>query len=162
MSLIQHGSLLLNSNTVENQEAPEWFYKKLQSVLGKDLHVEWNHRRGRWVVEQCVQHYAPTEKHSHVCSRVYVWLVQGDGSEFMPLGDRVIEYLQSIETTRKYGTGEAALSRFLQESKNFDEQQKNDAKLRTQEAMTYARKHNKFEWNKFWTLFKRHSMKPNK
>lgn len=162
MSLIEHESLLLNASTLESREAPEGFYNRLQEILGSDLHVEWNHRRERWVVEQCIEHHAPTKKHSHLCRRIYVWLVQGDGNEFMPLGDRVVEHLQSIETSRKYGTGEAAYSRFVQESRDFDQKQANDARLRSQETMKYARQHNKFEWNKFWTMFKRHSMKPNK
>jgi hypothetical protein len=155
---IKGSSLVVPQHLVEDRTPDEAFVKRLKAAFGPELHVEWNPKRQRWVIEQCIAHSGPIGVHTHLCNRVYVWLVRGDDNEYMPLCERVIEKLREMETYRKYGTGEAALARFVQESKDFDKEQAYKQKVAAQEQMKYARTHNRTTWNKFWTLFRRHNM----
>lgn len=163
------GSIIVPQRFAEHQDPPSGFVRKLQSIFGPDMHVAWNGRKKRWVIEQCVGHNGSDQPnadgvvaHTHLCSRTYVWLVAGEESDYMPLGDRVIEKLHEKETYRKYGTGEAALERFRRESRNFDEEQQQKQRERSREILRQNSKDNRTYWNKLKMLFERHSMQPNR
>ena len=169
MILNRLGSLFVPQALIEDQTPPESFVRKLQKTFGPEMHVEWNPRKKRWVIEQCVAHNATIGQrngitvHNHLCGRIYVWLVRDENDDsFMPLCDRVIVKLQEIDTTRKYGVGEAALERFRRESNNIDEERQKKFKESVRETMRYSIKHNKSYFNKFFTLFQRHDLRPNK
>lgn len=57
----------------------------------------------RWCIYQCVTHQSTTAEHTDACRRAgcYVWMVQSDAGEFMPLGDRVLEHLKEMDMARK-------------------------------------------------------------
>jgi hypothetical protein len=163
--------LSVPQHLVEHQEVPAEFMRRLQSIFGRDMHVEWNPKKQRWVIEVCARHNGsdqPNEHgfvaHTHLCGRYYAWMVQDDDTkEYMPLCDRVIEKLHEKDTSRKYGTGEAALARFRQESKDFDDAQKaRDASL-ARDVIRHSSRDNRSTMNKFIDLFKRHDVtRPNK
>jgi hypothetical protein len=76
------------------------------------LLVRWNSRKMRFVVEQCTHHHAPTAEHSHLCERIYVFLVQDDDGCMMSLGGQVLEKIKARDVT-KAGYGPNDLRRFL-------------------------------------------------
>src|SRR5450631_4599787 len=78
---------------------PEDFNRKLQE-FDRDLLVMWHlppHLKtqpGRWKIEMCIKHSGENwlngrPKHSHVCDRTYVMMVQDDDGTPLPLGDHV-------------------------------------------------------------------------
>lgn len=159
--------LVVPQHLIEDQTPPNDFMRKLQAAFGPDMHCEWNHKKQRWVIEVCDKHNGSAEgdgfvKHTHLCQRYYAWLVRDEETdEYMPLCDRVIEKLHEKETWRKYGTGEAALERFRQESKSFDDDQANNQRKMISDVMQHARKENRVTFNKFLDLFRRHDMRPH-
>jgi hypothetical protein len=166
----QLGKLLVPQSYREDQKPSEGFVRKLQSIFGTDLHVEWNPKKMKWVIEQCIQHSFLNADvgdgithHNHLCQRIYVWLVRDEATdEFMPLCDRVIEKLHEMETYRQFGTGEAALARFRQASKDFDDEQAKKIRESARDMAAHSRKFNRTTWNKFYELFRRHDMRENK
>ncbi len=86
------------------------------------LTVSWNRLRRRWVIEQCVEHLSPTREHTHICRRVYVWLVQGDAGEMLPLGEHVFAKLAAMDTWRQgYGPEPKHLERWRRDRADEDE-----------------------------------------
>lgn len=164
------GSLIVPQHVVEDQQPPEAFVRKLQRTFGPDMHVEWNPRKQRWVIEQCVQHHGsdlPNEHgivpHTQLCRKVYAWLVRDESDDsFMSLCDRVIEKLHEKETYRQFGTGEAALARWRQHSKEFDDAQAAKQRAMIHDVIRHSRKDNRTIVNKFVEMFRRHDMRPNK
>lgn len=156
--------LFVSPEVAANRTPPSDFVKRLQNIFGKSMHVEWNPRKNKWVIEECIGHNGEVmATHGHLCRRVYVWLVRDeDTDEYMPLNERVIDKLHSMETARRYGTGEAALQRFLIESRNFDENKKQKDEALARETMIHSRKSNRTTFNKFMDLFRRHDLRPNR
>jgi hypothetical protein len=159
--------LLIPPGANDYREAPADFVKSLQDTFGDNMHVEWNMMRKKWVIEQCSgQCYSTTRDgvryHSHACNRIYVWLVEDEDKNYMPLGAHVLEKLRELDTSRKYGVGEAALRRFLLESKNIDEERDNKFRQHVRDEVRHARRENRVTFNKLKMLFDRHSMKPNR
>jgi hypothetical protein len=76
------------------------------------LLVRWNSRKMRFVIEQCTRHHAPGPEHTHICERIYVFLVQDDDGCMMSLGDQVIEKIKARDVTRA-GYGPNDLRRWI-------------------------------------------------
>jgi hypothetical protein len=94
--------------------APEDFKARLRA-FDPDLLVTYDLRRHRWKIEQCVLHLAPGAEHSHVCDRVYVWLVQSSEGDFVGLDnwDRIREQLRSMDTRAQgFSPDEKGLERY--------------------------------------------------
>jgi hypothetical protein len=164
------GGLLVPQHLVEDQKPPSSFVRRLQGVFGPSMHIEWNMRKQRWVIEECVGHHGSDQSnvdgvvvHTHLCARVYAWLVRDEETDsYMPLCDLVIEKLHEKETYRKYGTGEAALERFRLESARLDDEQKQKEEAFRKDVMKHNRKDNRKQWNWLYTMMKRHDMRQNK
>lgn len=100
------------------REAPEDFKQKLRA-FDPDLLVTYDVRRHRWKIEQCVLHLAPGAEHSHVCDRVYVWLLQTDEGDYLSLEnwDGIRDKLRSIDTRAQgYAPDEKGLERYRADS----------------------------------------------
>jgi hypothetical protein len=167
--LAQHGGLIVPAHVVENREPPKEFLRHLQSIFGRDMHVTWHVGKRKFVIEQCVNHQAgPMQDgvlvHTHLCQRVYVWLVRDEETNgYMPLTDRVIQKLHEMETYRKYGTGPEALARFRTESAAFDRDQAAKKKEDAHGIFQYLKRHNRIVRNKLKTMMGRHDwLRPHK
>jgi len=83
-----------------NRTAPEDFKAKLRA-FDPDLLVLYDVRRRCWKIEQCIRHLAPTAEHSHICDRIYVWLVRTPEGDFLGLDDNwdwIREQLCAMDT----------------------------------------------------------------
>jgi hypothetical protein len=157
------GRLLVPEGTVHDMKPSPAFVKRLQSAFDRDLHVTWHVKKQRFVIEQCVEHHSGQALnsdgvlvHDHTCRRIYVWLVQGEQEDYMPLGDSVIAHLQEMETYRRYGTGPAALERFRQESASFDREQERKRKEEAHSVFQYLKRHNRIVRNKLKLMMQKH------
>lgn len=98
---------------------PEGFRERLRA-LDPTLCVRWNQpppwskKPPRFIIEQCVKHYAIGAEHDHTCQRLYVFLVQDAEGGMMPLGDAVLEEIKSRDVQRA-GYGPNDLDRFIRE-----------------------------------------------
>jgi hypothetical protein len=93
----RHGSILVIGD--DNPSHPEDFERKLQAY-DKDLIIAWHRpdhwkkrrRPGCWKIEQCIRHNggfrmtSGVPKHTHICSRVYVMMVQDEQGSPHPAG----------------------------------------------------------------------------
>ncbi len=169
--LTQLGSLVVPKRYVENIEPSQEFIKRLQTTFARDMHVSWHVKKQRFVIEQCIEHYAAAGLnehgvlvHDHRCRRIYVWLVRDEETdEYMPLGDRVIQRLHEMETYRKYGVGPDALKRFRAESAAFDADQKQRQKEEAHGVFQYLKRHNRIVRNKLKNMMGQHDwLRPHK
>jgi hypothetical protein len=109
------GELLIVGDT--QREAPEEFKRKLRA-FDPDLLVAYDLRRHRWKIEQCVRHLAPGVEHSHVCDRVYVWLVQTPEGDYLGLDnwEGIREKLCAMDTRAQgFSPDEKGLERYRAE-----------------------------------------------
>lgn len=106
------GSLVVVGDV--SRTPPEDFKAKLRA-FDPDLVITYDLRRQRWKIEQCVVHWAPGVEHSHVCDRVYVWLVQSPEGDYLSLDnwELIREKLRSIDTRAQgYSPDEKGLERY--------------------------------------------------
>lgn len=154
---------------------PEEFNRRLQA-FDKDLIVVWHlppHMRtkaGRWKIEMCTRHHAGELwpdgriKHSHLCQRVYVWMVQDSEGTPMPLGDHVLDKVREMRANseRLGGQTERGLRNFIQESNSIDEELAAKREAATDDVRAHNRRFNGPQFNKLMDLVARHDMRPNK
>lgn len=154
---------------------PEDFNRRLQS-LDKDLLVSWHlppHMRqkpGRWKIEMCVQHHAGALwpdgriKHSHLCQRSYVWMVQDDEGTPMPLGDHVLDKLREMRAYSESfgGQTERGRANFIQDSNRIDAELAAKREEASEDAVDHNRRFNRAQFNKLMQLVERHDMRPNR
>lgn len=154
---------------------PEDFNRRLQA-FDKDLIVAWHlppHMRrkpGRWKIEMCVQHHAAElwadgrPKHSHLCQRIYVWMVQDDEGTPLPLGDHVLDKLREMRANseRFGGQTERGLRNFREHSKNIDAELEAKRQAASADMLAHNRRDKRAQFNKLMTLIERHDMRPNK
>lgn len=104
------------SAPILSQEAPEDFKRKLFE-LDPDLQVSWNKMKQRWIICICTHHSAtaPCHQHDNCCAMSYVWMVQDEDGDMIPLGnyDWIMNKLKSIDTRRQYGDGPKAKAAYL-------------------------------------------------
>ncbi len=103
----------------------EQFVDRLKS-FDPDLCVSWSASRHRFVIEQCVEHLAPTAVHTHLCRKIYVWMVQDDDKCMLPLGDHVFDKLKKMAANVESfgGPTPRGLRNFIDYGNKFDEERK--------------------------------------
>ena len=144
--------------------APESFLKCLKA-FDPSLYVEYNPIRHRWVIEQCIEHFAPTAQHSHVCRRIYVWLLEDPEGNYLGLEhvDRIFEELARRDTTRAgYEPGPEGLKKFIADADYAlkRDQEKRDAQMK--ELPRLCRKDNWLSMSRLKLMLQKHSLRPNK
>lgn len=147
------------------REVPEGFLARLRE-FDPALTAAWNARRQRFVIEQCVKHHAPTEHHTHVCERVYVWLVQtedGPGGGFLSLDnvDHILRKLASIDL-RRQGYGPEDHGRFCSDRQYELEKEREKAESAAKELPRLARKDNWLSMNRAMLLLEKHGLRVNR
>ena len=155
--------LIVVGDAIDRVASPD-FIRRLRE-FDPDLTVFWHKPKQRWIIEQCIEHLAPTAEHAHVCRRVYVLLVQGDNREYLGLdhADRIFEKLRLIDTRRQgYEPGPAGLEKWKQQQRDERryEDEKREAAIR--ELPKQARADNWLSMNRAKLLLDRHSLKLNK
>lgn len=144
--------------------APADFLIRL-AAFDPTLYVEYNPRRHRWVIEQCTEHFAPGIEHTHVCRRIYVWLVQDPESNYLSLdhAERIFEELARRDTRRAgYAPGPEGLKKFITDA-DYElerDRQKRESEMAKQPRL--ARKDNWLSMNRVKRLLERHSLRVNK
>ncbi len=139
--------------------ASEEFQTRLRR-FDPTLLVSWNPRRGKWVIEQCVGHHGGAG-HSHLCERIYVWMVQTEKGDPMPLGDHVLQKLASIDNAKR-GFGPEHREAFIR-SLN-DEQLELDRKREAEieDVFHHNSRFNRPQLAKAWNLIQRHDLRVNR
>lgn len=120
---------------------PESFERQLRA-LDPTLLVRWNGKRMRFVIEQCVGHHANGPQHSHLCERIYVFLVQDPEGAMMPLGEVVITKIRARDVTRA-GYGPEDLHRWTAERADEDKQNKERIKQQQNDAVRHCTRFNR-------------------
>ena len=144
--------------------APAEFLARLKT-FDPSLCIEYNTRRHRWVIEQCIEHFAPTAEHTHVCRRIYVWLVEDPEKNFLSLDhvDGIFEELARRDTLRAgFEPGPEGLKKFIDNAEyiRVKDQEKRDAQAR--ELPKLARKDHFLSMNRCKLLLERHGLRLNK
>lgn len=144
----------------EAPKIPPGFAGRLER-LDPSLLLFWNPRKRKWVVEQCVHHYAPTAAHSHLCERIYVWMVQSEQGDPMPLGDHVLDKLRAIDLQRQ-GFGPGDREKFIRglNAEQLELERKRDAEIA--DIMRHNSRLNRAQLAQAWTLIQRHDLRPNR
>lgn len=172
----KHGSIMMIGDDVPSH--PEDFERRLQAY-DKDLVISWHRpdhwkkrrRPGVWKIEQCVRHFGQLHadgrpKHTHVCSRVYVMMVQDEQGSPMPLGDHVMEKLRMMRTVSESygGQTERGLKNFVHTSNAIDQALEDKREKARRDVIEHNRTFsgNRRQFNKFFDLIQRHDMRPNK
>lgn len=154
---------------------PEDFNRRLQA-FDKDLLVAWHlpphmrHKPGRWKIEMCVQHHAGELwpdgriKHSHLCQRVYVWMVQDDEGTPLPLGDHVLDKLREMRAYSESFGGQTERGRrnFIEHSNQLDQELAAKREAAAEDVREHNRRFNSPQFNRLMDLVARHDMRPNR
>lgn len=153
----------------------EDFNRRLQA-LDQDLIVAWHlpphmrHKPGRWKIEMCVRHH-PGElwpdgrlKHSHLCDRSYVWMVQDDEGTPLPLGDHVLDKLRAMRAYSESFGGQTERGRrnFIEHSNSIDANLATKREEASADVVEHNRRSNRVQFNKLLQLVERHDMRPNR
>lgn len=115
---------------------PENFLRNLQTY-DPSLLVRWNHKKMRFVIEQCTRHYAQGVGHNHLCERIYVMLVQDPDGCMMSLGDAVIEQIKKRDVT-KQGYGPEGLARWTADRAREDAEVRADIERKQDDAIKHC------------------------
>jgi hypothetical protein len=154
---------------------PDSFERQLQAY-DRDLVVVWHKpphwpkkKPGVWKIEQCVRHIGGFHedgrpKHTHVCQRTYVLMVQDDDGTPIPLGEHVIEKLKAMRAySEKFGgETERGLRNFVKDSNNIDAELEARREAARLDMLAHNRKFNRRQFNQFYNLVERHDMRPNR
>jgi len=138
---------------------PESFRESLRAY-DPDLLVSWNPFKRRFVIEQCVRHYAPTSEHTHVCQRLYVCMAQDDDGTMIPLGDRVIEMVKAKDT-RRAGYGPQDLARFLRNQREIIQKDREERERKMGEVIREGSRDNRRQLRKALHLIQQHDLRVN-
>lgn len=171
----RHGSILVIGD--DNPSHPEDFERKLQA-FDKDLIIVWHRpdhlkkrrRPGMWKIEQCTRHLSGLHhadgrpKHSHVCARVYVTMVQDEQGSPIPLGEHVINKLREMRANSEAygGQTERGLRNFIYTSNEIDRLMEAKREAARQDIISHNQRFNRRHFNDFYNLVERHDMRPNK
>lgn len=99
MQTATQDKITLVTNDFTGPAIPEQFLRDLRSY-DPSLHVEWNCKKMRFVIQQCIKHHAPTSTHNHLCERIYVLLVEDSEHCMMALGSGVMERIRARDVSR--------------------------------------------------------------
>lgn len=139
---------------------PDWFRTRL-AHYDPTLLLAWNGRKRKWVIEQCVRHHAPAAAHSHVCERIYVWMVQDAQGDPMPLGEHVLEKLAAIDLQRQ-GFGPEDREKFIRRlnQEQLELERKREAEIAS--MMRHNRLYHRVQLNRAFSLIQRHDLRVNR
>ena len=151
------GQLICNDGP---RTAPAEFLTRL-ATFDPTLYVEYNPKRHRWVIEQCVEHFAAGTAHTHICRRIYVWLVQDPDGNYLSLdhADRIFEELARRDTQRAgYAPTPEGLKKFLADADYGlqREHEKIDSEIAKQPKL--ARKDNWLSMNRLKLMLDKHGL----
>lgn len=109
----------------DHLEPSDEFKAKLKA-FDPDLCVSWSRTKHRFVIEQCVEHCSATSEHTHLCRKVYVWMVQDEDKCMTPLGEHVFDKLKQMRANTESfgGATERGLRNFKQYTDGIDEERK--------------------------------------
>lgn len=144
---------------------PADFKAKLRA-LDPSLLVRWNQppefskRPPRFVIEQCIGHHGPTAEHTHVCQRLYVFLVQDSDGNMAQLGDWVLEEIKRRDVQRA-GYGPNDLERFCRDNQQEVLAQRAKIEADQADAVKHASKFNRRQLIHALDLMGRHSLEVN-
>ena len=151
--------IVLPGASSEAPAVPEGFREKLRQY-DPSLLVSWNTFRKRFVIEQCIQHLAPTAEHTHICRRIYVLLVQDGEGCMMPLGEKVMEMIAARDT-QKAGYGPNDLARFIADSRKKRREHYDAIDRHMNQTMHDATKDGRRQLLKAAHLIQQHSLEVN-
>lgn len=143
------------------------FLRHLRNI-DPTLLVSWNPRRERHQIEQCIgrcqgKMESGIFKHFHTCDRIFVWLVESEDGTRLPLGDKVLDKLKSMDTSRKYGVGPDALAKYQKDSAEEERKRAEKIAADTREIARLSTKDNKRQFKRVIDLIRRHDVyRPNK
>lgn len=133
---------------------PTEFLKRLEA-FDPTLTVVWNTRKGCWVIEQCIEHLAAGRAHTHLCRRIYVWL--------MPQGmvlendAAIFEELARRDTRRAgYEPGPKGLEAFKADMEYLRQRDEAKREAALVELPRLARKDNFLSMNRAQLLIEKH------
>lgn len=153
---------------------PEDFNRKLQN-FDPDLWITWHYpphvknKPGRWKIEMCTRHSGETwpsgtPKHSHLCDRTYVAMVQDDDGTPLPLGEHVISKLQAMRAYSESFGGQTERGRenFIRHSNGLDADLAAKREAASEDVKTHNSRFNRRQLKRLADLVARHDMRPNK
>lgn len=152
---------------------PEDFNRKLQN-FDPDLWITWHvspfsKKPGRWKIEMCGRHggdYWPTgkPKHSHLCDRTYVTMVQDEDGTPIPLGDHVIARLAGMRAYSESFGGQTERGRenFIRYSNDIDAGLAARREAASEDIKKHNSRFNRRQLKRLADLVARHDMRPNK
>lgn len=146
--------------TGEAPAIPDGFRERLRQI-DPALCIAWNSIKKRFVIEQCVRHFAGGTEHTHVCDRLYVLIVQDDEGCMMPLGEKVFEMIKARDVSRA-GYGPEDLARFQRESRERGKGEKLRLEKAGEEQIRYASRFNRPQLQRAIHLIQQHNLTANK
>ncbi len=139
--------------------APETFLRRMRQ-LDPSLHLSWNGRKHKWLIEQCIEHHAAGALHDHTCRRVYVYLVQAENGDPMPLSERVLDKLKEIDTQRQgYGPDRLEAWRRDRMNEQLELEARRNEEMR--DAIRHSSRYNRRQLLRAVTLMGRHDLRVN-
>lgn len=138
---------------------PENFRTALRA-LDPSLLVTWNPGKRRFVIEQCVQHLAPTTEHTHLCGRVYVYLVQDPEGNMMGLGDAVLQEIRRRDVSRS-GYGPDDLQKWTRDMQTQLDAARERIEKQQADSVHHASRFNRRQLLRAIHLMQQHSMQVN-
>ena len=150
------GPLYLPSDYLSEQRTPNESFVASLHALDPRLIVTWNRRKHRWLIEECMQHAieSPSDGHSYLCRRSYVWLVQAEDGSYRPLESSVIEELKGMDVQKKYGGPDGIIRRMNEITAENDAKERKHVRDRIQDG----NKDNKRQREELITLIDRHNI----
>lgn len=142
----------------------EGFIQRLLS-FDKDLTVGWNKLKNRWVIEQCIEHHGGYgSRHSYLCRRAYVWLVQDEDGDMMPLCERVMSKLREMRAYSESfgGQTERGLRNFKQYTDSVETELRAERERKMHAVMQEAARDGKRQLEQVRHLMQQHDMRPNR
>ena len=153
---------------------PDDFNRRLQA-FDRDLWITWHlppnlrQKPGRWKIEMCSRHHADSwpdgrPRHSHLCQRVYVMVVQDEDGTPLPLGEHVLTRLHEMRAYSETFGGETERGRdnFIRHSNTVDEQLAAQREAKSEDIKRHNQRLNRRQLNRMADLVARHDMRPNK
>lgn len=151
--------IVLPGQPSEGPAIPESFLESLRQY-DRSLLVAWNHIRKRFVIEQCTEHYADGNAHSHLCRRIFVLMAQDDEGVMLPLGDRVMDKIRAADVS-KAGYGPNDLAKFLADQKLVLKKDHDDREAAMADAVRHGSKLNRRQLLKAIHLMQQHNLTVN-
>jgi hypothetical protein len=152
---------------------PAEFNRQLQA-FDPELWITWHKsplssKPGRWKIERCVVHQGSFRlngkpEHSHLCNRVYVWMVQDDEGTPMTLGEHVFTKLREMRQTWEALGGDTprGVRNALALSDSIDAELEQKREAAREDMIQYNQKDKRLQINKLVNLVEQHDMRPNR